>query len=91
MNARRLRIAGRVQGVGYRQSIAREAERLGIAGWVRNRSDGTVEATVQGTAAAVDELVRWAGRGPPGARVARVEVAETDAEAVSGFEIRATA
>ena len=67
-------IHGRVQGVYFRDSMRREAQRLGVAGWVRNRSDGTVEAAVQGQPADVDALVRWAHHGPPHARVERVEV-----------------
>ena len=72
---KRLRIHGVVQGVGFRYSLQREAVRLGLAGWVRNRRDGTVEALALGPAAAVDALVAWARRGPPSARVERVEVA----------------
>ncbi|WP_313071490.1 acylphosphatase [Melaminivora sp.] len=74
--ARRLRIHGRVQGVYYRQSTVEQARRLGVAGWVRNRSDGTVEALIMGTQAAVQALVDWAQQGPRDARVDRVEVAE---------------
>lgn len=70
----RLRIRGRVQGVGYRVSLADEARRLGITGWVRNRSDGSVEAVVAGSADAIDRLVAWARRGPPAARVTEVEI-----------------
>ena len=68
-----LRISGRVQGVGFRESMCAEAERLGVAGWVRNRTDGSVEALVQGPGGAVDAILAWAGRGPPAARVERVE------------------
>lgn len=74
----RLLIHGRVQGVFFRDSMRIEAQRLGIAGWVRNRSDGTVECTVQGEAAAVDAIVCWAHRGPPHARVERVEISSDD-------------
>lgn len=74
-----LRIAGRVQGVGYRAGFAREAQRLGLSGWVRNRLDGTVEALVQGKSEHVDEIILWAHRGP---RLARVDkVLESDAAA----------
>ncbi len=69
----RLRIAGRVQGVGFRDAMRREAARLGVAGWVRNRADGDVEAVAQGDAAALDALLAWARRGPAAARVERVE------------------
>jgi acylphosphatase len=77
---RRLSITGLVQGVWYRESMRREAERLGVAGWVRNRADGSVEAVVQGTAEAVDALTRWAKRGPDEARVERVEASPAEGE-----------
>jgi len=66
-------IHGRVQGVFFRDSMRREAQMLGISGWVRNRSDGTVEAAVQGEPADVDAIARWAHRGPQLAQVERVE------------------
>jgi acylphosphatase len=69
----RLRIHGRVQGVFFRGSMCEEAGRLGVVGWVRNLSDGTVEAVVEGRKAAVDRLVIWAHQGPPGALVTDVE------------------
>lgn len=77
--AKHLIIHGRVQGVGFRAALRREAVRLGVTGWVRNRRDGTVEAVVAGDAAAVAQIVRWVERGPPAAQVTGVEVAETDA------------
>ena len=76
--AKHLTISGRVQGVGYRASMVDEARRLGVAGWVRNRRDGTVEAVVDGDADAVAAIVAWAQRGPPGSRVTGVSVEETD-------------
>lgn len=83
----RLRIHGRVQGVFFRDSMRREAKALRVSGWVRNCSDGSVEAVVEGLAADVDSIVRWAHTGPRSAQVTRVDV-----EAVSGryadFEIR---
>jgi len=89
--ARRLRIHGRVQGVFYRESMRREAERLGVAGWVRNRSDGTVEAHLEGEPAAVDALTDWAHHGPPDARVDRVEMEPADDEGAGRFETRPSA
>ena len=69
---RRIVIQGRVQGVGFRWSLTEKAGELGLDGWVRNRSDGSVEALVSGPAEAVDALTAWAHRGPPHARVDRV-------------------
>ena len=74
MERRRLVIRGRVQGVGFRASLAWEAQTMGVAGWVRNRRDGTVEALIQGHDEAVAAMIAWARRGPPSARVDRVEV-----------------
>lgn len=71
---RHLVIHGHVQGVFFRNSMQREAQRLGIAGWVRNRSDGAVEAVVQGESDAVEAIVRWAHHGPEMAQVVRVDV-----------------
>jgi acylphosphatase len=72
-----LQILGRVQGVWFRESMRREAERLGVTGWVCNRPDGSVEAVAQGPAEAVDALVEWACTGPPQARVERIIQTET--------------
>ncbi len=83
--ARRLVVHGHVQGVFYRESMRREAERLGIAGWVRNRADGTVEAHVEGTAAAIEAMFAWAGRGPMEARVMRVDAIDTAPEGATTF------
>ncbi len=83
----RLAIQGRVQGVFFRDSMRREAQRLGVAGWVRNCADGSVEAVVHGQPSAVDAIVQWAHRGPPRAEVSRV-VTEPAEGAFSGFEIR---
>jgi acylphosphatase len=87
--AKHLLISGRVQGVGFRYSMAEEAGRLGATGWVRNRRDGTVEAVLDGPADAVDALLAWSRRGPPSARVTDVRVSEST-ETFEGFELRAT-
>jgi acylphosphatase len=83
--AKHLIISGRVQGVGYRASMIDEARRLGVTGWVRNRRDGTVEAVVDGDEQAVEAIVAWARRGPPGARVSGVAVEETSGT-FAGFD-----
>ena len=92
MITRRLRIVGRVQGVGFRDALCDEAEGRGLAGWVRNRSDGTVEALVQGPPERVAQLIAWARRGPPAARVDDLQVEAADHEpAHLGFERRPSA
>jgi acylphosphatase len=85
---RRVVVHGRVQGVGFRWACEREARSAAVAGWVRNRPDGTVEAVVEGDAAAVQALVAWLRAGPPHARVSRVEVVEEEPEHLTGFRIR---
>jgi acylphosphatase len=87
--AKHLKISGRVQGVGFRYSMLEEAERLGVAGWVRNRRDGTVEAVLDGATDAVDAILVWARRGPRGASVTEVEVSEIP-ESFERFELRPT-
>lgn len=67
-------IHGKVQGVFFRDSMRREAERLQLKGWVKNLADGSVEAMIQGHSAAVDQLVQWAYRGPTHARVDKVDI-----------------
>ena len=79
-------IHGRVQGVFFRDSMRREAQRLAVTGWVRNRNDGTVEAVVQGDPAAVEDIARWTHRGPEFAQVARVDIEPADGVYI-GFEI----
>ena len=73
-------VHGRVQGVGFREYLRREAERLGVTGWVRNRHDGTVEAMVHGWPEDVATVLDWVRRGPPGARVAATDVSEASGE-----------
>ena len=91
MTTRRLIIHGHVQGVFYRGWTVDTARALGLAGWVRNRRDGTVELVAAGDEAAIDALAARCREGPPAARVERVEVAPAEGEAVSlGFVQRAT-
>ena len=88
MKAVRIVVHGHVQGVFFRDGTRQEAERRGVAGWVRNRADGTVEAVLEGDDDAVDAVVAWAHDGPRHARVARVEVTDTAPERASGFRVR---
>ena len=82
----KLIIHGRVQGVCFRESMYREAQNSRVAGWVRNRIDGTVEAMVHGLAADVDGIVRWAQHGPEYAHVEQVEVSQAEGS-YSHFEV----
>ncbi|MGB3240847.1 MAG: acylphosphatase [Geitlerinemataceae cyanobacterium] len=84
----RVCISGRVQGVGYRYWTKQEARRLGLSGWVRNRSDDRVEAVFEGDAATVDEMIRSCRQGPPTAIVGDVTVEDRVHEGLQGFEIR---
>ena len=86
----RLRVVvfGRVQGVWFRASTKRMAEGLGLAGWVRNRSDGAVEAAVEGDPIAVQSAVEWCHDGPDLATVDEVEIHAEPAEGLLGFSIR---
>lgn len=82
---KRLRVEGRVQGVGYRAWVAREAARLKLAGWVRNRYDGTVELVVQGPPGAVEALVWAARQGPAAAEVQAVRAETLEPGDFAGF------
>jgi acylphosphatase len=86
---RKLSIFGQVQGVGFRYHFTEQAQHLGITGWVRNRRGGCVEAMIEGSPEAVEALLAWARRGPPAARVERVEVSEAEGMFTS-FELRPT-
>ncbi len=80
MISRRLRVHGHVQGVFFRESMRQRADQLQVTGWVRNRLDGTVEALAQGEPPAVEALTDWARRGPPAARVERIDLEPADEE-----------
>ena len=79
---------GRVQGVFFRDTIRNAAEREGVAGWVRNNPDGTLEAVFEGESDAVERLVAISREGPPGARVQALEVHDEPDEGIGGFRIR---
>ena len=85
MQAKRLIITGRVQAVGFRQWMVEAAAQLGVAGWVRNRADGTVEAVLDGDTASVEELVRACRRGPRLAQVDRIDEELVDPPEGPGF------
>lgn len=92
MIARRIVVHGRVQGVGFRYATVEAARDAGVRGWVRNRRDGTVEALLQGPDDAVARTIAWMRRGPPAARVDRVDVDEVAADAaLAGFKQAPTA
>lgn len=92
MVARQIRVSGRVQGVGYRVSLQHVARKHGVTGWVRNRTDGTVEAVLQGTPDVVAAVIAWARRGPPGAQVTDLSESEAAQEPTHAqFELHPTA
>jgi len=85
---RRVVVRGHVQGVFFRETMRRRAAADGVAGWVRNQPDGTVEAVFQGEREPVERLVAFAREGPRGARVDWVDVVSEEPDALEGFEIR---
>jgi acylphosphatase len=84
----RVLVGGRVQGVWYRQGCRREAERLGVAGWVVNRPDGRVEIEAEGPRPAVGALLDWARRGPPRAVVDTFVIEDLTPRGDAGFRVR---
>lgn len=80
-------VRGRVQGVGFRMAAAQEAERLGVAGTVRNLFDGAVEADLEGPAEAVEAMCSWLEHGPPSAQVDDVKVERKEPRGASGFHV----
>jgi acylphosphatase len=85
---RRAVVHGKVQGVFFRDSAQRQAERLGVAGWITNKPDGSVEAVFEGEDDAVDSMLSFCREGPSRADVERVEVSEEEPEGLGGFEVR---
>jgi acylphosphatase len=88
MVRRHVVITGHVQGVWFRDSCQQRARRSGVAGWVRNRPDGSVEAIFEGDDDAVEALVDWCREGPERARVDHVEVGDQPVEGAAGFWVR---
>ncbi len=88
MIRRRVVVHGHVQGVFFRDSTRRMAQRHGVAGWVANRRDGAVEAVFEGDADSVERLVAFSREGPRGAQVESVEVSKEDPEDLLGFVVR---
>jgi acylphosphatase len=86
--ARRVVVSGHVQGVFFRDQTRREAHRHGVAGWVRNCADGTVEAYFEGDSAAVEEVVRWCRQGPRHATVYDVRIEDAQPAGLDRFTIR---
>ena len=88
MTRKRVVAHGRVQGVFFRDSTRRQAHTTGVAGWVRNRPDGTVEAVFEGDDDAVARMVAWTRGGPGHADVDQLDVVDEEPEGLSGFEVR---
>ena len=88
MIRRRVVVHGRVQGVFFRDTLRRLALEQGVAGWVRNREDGTVEAVFEGEPEAVEAVVSFMRSGPSSADVEDVEVNEEEPEGLTGFSVR---
>jgi acylphosphatase len=87
LTRRHVWIAGRVQGVWFRETCRRQADTLGIAGWVRNRPDGRVEAVFEGSTTAVASMVAWCRSGPPRAEVTEVEIVDEPVAGDRGFVV----
>lgn len=83
-----VRVRGRVQGVFFRVEARTRAESLGVAGWIRNAEDGSVEAAFEGPGEQVESMLEWCRRGPAGARVDDVEVVREEPAGEAGFQVR---
>ena len=88
MIRRRAVIHGNVQGIFFRDSARRAADQAGVAGWVANNDDGTVEAVFEGDKDAVESMLAFCREGPPSADVERIDLSEEEPEGLSGFEVR---
>lgn len=88
MKTVRLRLSGRVQGVGYRAWAIETAKTLGLHGWVRNRADGSVELSATGSTKAIANLIEACRKGPPAARVDRLDLVEAQDDDSAGFAAR---
>ena len=88
MKRSRVVVRGVVQGVYFRDTCRQKASQAGVAGWVRNRDDGSVEAVFEGVPASVDTLVDWTRTGPPDAEVREVDVRDEPPEGLTGFDVR---
>lgn len=81
-------VAGRVQGVFFRDAARRKAQQLGLSGWIRNTPDGQVETVFEGDSGSVGEMIEWCGEGPPDASVSEVKSAYEEPRGdLSGFEV----
>ena len=88
MASKHIVVNGRVQGVNFRSAAEDAAQDIGVAGWVRNRDDGSVELVVEGDDDAVDRMVGWARQGPSAAEVTDVDVTDTEPQGLTSFEQR---
>ena len=86
----RMKIEGYVQAVGYRNFAINEANRLGLDGWIRNRSDGTVEALISGDTKKVEQFIMACAKGPPGSRINNFELHKAEPPAEKGFHRRSS-
>jgi acylphosphatase len=85
---KRVVVSGRVQGVWFRDSCREEAQRHGVAGWVRNNSDGSVEAVFEGSDTDVAAMIDWMSHGPPRAHVTGSRVMDEQPDSLTGFVVR---
>mgnify|MGYP006284108861 CR=1 FL=1 len=83
-----VKVSGRVQGVWFRANTKQKAEMLGVTGWIKNTSDGCVEAIFEGDEKLVDEMIDWCNRGPPLAKVKNVDVKSQNIVGFDKFEIK---